>query len=291
MRLIWSSMACALTLLVFASSAPATGEFEPNDTRDTAYGPLEGGTPYTATFDTENDVDWYVFYVKTYSQMDFSATLVKSEHNNSFLVELLNKDGSYVHDFYSGEVNETRHLLYTLNPGRYYLKINGAYRTKDVYRLQIDPASAITANRECGEAIVSREDVDPQLAKVTGEIGKVNEKLAKPNERVASDEASLAALNRKREKFLVKWKRAVHKLARNHRLRGYLRHRRTRSLNASKRSFNRRLNSEKSSVKKKLAKDQEAQAKVLEQRSGLETVEAQNKSALSSAESQIAAHC
>ncbi len=66
-----------LALLMFASSASATGEFEPNDNRDTAYGPLEGGVPYTATIDTENDVDWYVFYVKTYSQMDFSSTLVK----------------------------------------------------------------------------------------------------------------------------------------------------------------------------------------------------------------------
>lgn len=281
-------MACALTLLVCASSASATGEFEPNDSRDTAYGPLEGGVPYTATIDTENDVDWYVFYVKTYSQMDFSITLLKQEEFSDS-VQLLDKDARYVNGFSSGYLNETRHLLLTLNPGRYYLKVDGY--TKDVYRIQIDPASAVTANRECGEAIVSREDVGPQLAKVTGEIGKVNEKLAKPNERVTADEASLAALNKKREKFLLKWKRAMRRLTRNHRLRGYVRRRKMRALQASKRRYNKKLSSEKSSVKKKLVTDQAAQGKGLEQRSGLEAVEAQNKSALSQAESQIAAHC
>jgi hypothetical protein len=287
----WSITACVLALLVFSSSASATGEFEPNDTRETATGPLEGGKTYSATFETENDVDWYLFYVKTYSQMDFSATMTKScGYHAGF--ELRDLDGKPINFFSAGSVNQTNHLLLTLNPGRYYFEvIYDSECPKDTYSFQIDPAAAITPNRECGEAIVSKEAVGPQLAKVAGELSKNSEKLAKPSEEVKADEASLSALDKRWEKFLVGWKSAVRRLTRNHRLRGYVRRQRMRSLLAEKRRTNLRLKAQKDSARRKLASVQAAQAKVLEQRAGLQAVEAQNKTTLSQAEAQIAAHC
>jgi hypothetical protein len=287
----WSITACVLALLVFSSSASATGEFEPNDTRGTATGPLEGGKTYSATFETENDVDWYLFYVKTYSQMDFSATMTKSCGSHAGF-ELRDLDGKPINFFSAGSVNQTNHLLLTLSPGRYYFEVTyDSECPKDTYSFQIDPAAAITPNRECGEAIVSKEAVGPQLAKVAGELSKNSEKLAKPSEEVQADEASLAVLEKHWEKFLVKWNASVRRLARNHRIRGYVKRRKMRSLVASKRKTNLRLKAQEDSAKRKLASARAAQAKVLEQRTSLESVEAQSKSTLSQAETQIAAHC
>jgi hypothetical protein len=284
-----STAICLLALLVFSSSAAATNEFEPNDNRDTAAGPLEGGVPYTATFETDNDVDWYVFYIKTYSQMDFSASQIKSEGGHVSYFYLRDKDGKYMDSFSSGGVNQTNHLLLTMNPGRYYLEVEGA--TKDVYRFQIDPAAAITPSRDCGEAIVSKEDVSPQLVKVTGELSKVSEKLVKPSEEVAAAEARLLAIDGRWEKFLVGWKVSMHRLAARRGISPYARRQRKRSLLATKRSMNLKLKSRKASAKQRLAAAQATQAKVLQQRASLQAVEAQNKTTLSQAEAQIAASC
>lgn len=290
MKFQLSISACVLALLVLSSSAWATGEFEPNDTLSTAAGPLEGGKTYNASFETENDVDWYLFYVKTYSQMDFSATMTKA-CGYSAEIRLYDLDGKFVNSFYAGNLNQTNHLLFTLSPGRYYLEFLYPDCPQDAYSFRVDPAAAITANRECGEAIVSKESVGPQLAKVAGELSKNGEKLVKPTEEVNADEAALAALSKRWEAFLVKWKSAMRKLSRAPRLRGYVRRSRRRSLLATKRRTSLQLKAQKDSLKRRLASAVAAQAKVLEQRASLQAVETQGKSTLSQAEAQIVAHC
>lgn len=293
MRLGLSITAFALSLLVFAPSASATGEFEPNDSRDTAYGPLEGGKSYTATFETENDVDWYIFYVKTYSQMDFTASEVTNCQFHSVVFRLVDKDGKFVESFVAGPVNQVNHMRLTLNPGRYYFEVPNprCENENDVYRFQIDPAASVTSNRECGEAIVSKESVGPTLTKVAGELVKNGERLAKPSKEVKADEGRLASLDKQWEKFLTQWKSAVRRLKHRYGIPGYVRRQKMRSLLASKRRTNLRLKSMKDSAKQDLATDQKAQAKVLEQRAGLQAVESQAKSTQSQAEAQIAAHC
>lgn len=131
----------------------------------------------------------------------------------------------------------------------------------------------------------------PQLAKVAGELTKNSEKLTKPNSEVTADEAHLAALDQRWEKFLTQWKSAVRKLSRRHGIPGYARRQKMRSLLAAKRRTNLRLKSMKDLTKRDLAADQKAQAPLLEQRAGLQAVEAQTKTAKSQAEAQIAAHC
>jgi len=159
--------AMVVLMLSLAAGARAAGEFELNDTRETAYGPLAGATWYTATIETENDVDWYLLYIRTYSQMDFSATMVSGSCG---LVTLYNKDGREIEDFYPGAPNEVRHLLRTLNAGRYYLEVDAC--TNSQYKFRVDPAASITTSRECGEAIVARDAVGPQLAEVNEELAK-----------------------------------------------------------------------------------------------------------------------
>lgn len=242
----------AVMALSLAASAHAVGEYEPNDTRDSAYGPLAGGTPYTGTIETDNDVDWFVFYVKTYSQMDFSATMVKSCSSGSdVLIELYDKDGEYVRYFYSGNLNETNHLLLTMNPGRYYLQVRYPSCTGDRYRFQIDPAPSITTSRECGEAIVARDAIGPLLAdanaKLTANTVKLSEKI-------------LAV--RKANRVFKRLKRR----------RGASRY-------------------EKRYALRRLERAKAARDKVLQERANLATLVAQQQQALAGAEGQIATYC
>jgi len=250
-----AAVVCLLALLVFSASAFAAGEYELNDTRETAYGPLSGGTDYTATFETDNDVDWYLFYVKTYSQLDFSASKVAAGPEGCSGVAhlvLRDKDGKELGEegFYAGRLNEVNHLKLTLAAGRYYFEVHNHGCVGDRYRLRIDPASAITPSRVCGEAIVAKESVGPVLAKLVGELGKNTEALTKANGGVRAAQATLKRLKRR---------------------------------HASR--------SSKQAARRRLVTKQVALAKVLEQRVALQTLGAQYTTQISQAESQIASSC
>lgn len=161
-----------VTLALLPSMAAAAGEFEPNDNRDAASGPLEGGRDYTARFETDNDVDWYVFYVRQYSQMDFSATGAPDCIWALANVELRDLDGKSISGFESGWTGETNHLYLTLNPSRYYLEIRNPSGEciGDPYRFRIEPATAVTPSRECGEAIVAKDALVPLLVKADEDL-------------------------------------------------------------------------------------------------------------------------
>lgn len=176
---------CLLLSLAFAASAQAAKEYEPNDTLETAYGPLAGGTAYTAGLETDNDVDWYVFYIKTYSQMDFSATMLKNVYyRDAVSLSLYDKNGYRVGSeegtgFEAGYINVTNHMYLTMNPGRYYLQVSrNEASTGDRYRFRIDPAASMTTDPLCGEAIVAREEIGPVIAGLNQELAENTERLA-----------------------------------------------------------------------------------------------------------------
>lgn len=291
MKIRWSLSACVLALLAFSPTASATNEFEPNDSRDAATGPLEGGKWYSATFETENDEDWYVFYVKTYSQMDFSATMTKSCLYNAYLT-LRDLDGEYVGDFVAGDVNQTLHLLLTLNPGRYYLEVDYTSACpKDTYKFRIDPAAAITANRDCGEAIVAKDALGPKLAEVNGKLSENGKGLAEVNGAVSEAKTTIAGLNGRWSRFLAKWKAQMLRLNRRPWSSGYAKRRRRAHLVAIKRRTNRRIQAAKAPAKRELAAAKGSRAKVVEERAGLQALKGQHSSELSQAEGTIAVSC
>jgi hypothetical protein len=264
-----------LLTLVFGASAFAVKEYEPNDTRETAAGPLEGGKPYTATFETDNDVDWYVFYIKTYSQMDFTATEVTNCDYHSVYLRLLDKDGKSIESFSAGPVNQVNHLHLTMEPGRYYFEVRnpGCSNENDVYRFQIDPAASITPSHDCGEAIVAKGALAPQVTKVTGELGKNDAALAKAEGAVKSAKDAFFKLKGQLEATLRRLKRTG------------------RATPYRKRRARNRVAGPKRRAIQELAAAKESRAKVLEERAGLQALEAQNAAALSQAEGQIAATC
>jgi hypothetical protein len=269
----------ALVLLILSSSARAAGEYEPNDSRDTSSGPLAGGTWYTASFETDNDVDWYVFYIKTYSQMDFSAGLVSTCSNcvNEPVLTLYDKDGRFIDDFYSGELNEVRHLYLTLTPGRYYFEVNYA-DTGDRYKFRIDPAASITTSRECGEAIVAKEAVVPQLAEVNQDLAKKAEEVAAKATVVHEAKQELGRASNKAQRLRAKVKR-LHRL---HRPGWYV---------SQIRAKLRQARSEVQNAVEELARAQEERQPVWEEKRNLEALAGQRQQEITNAEGQIAAHC
>ncbi len=204
MRIVGVASVLCLLSLALSASAHAAQEYEPNDSRETAYGPLAGATSYTATFETDNDVDWYVFYIRTYSQMDFSASLVGSASCGPTHFELRDKDGESITVFHAGDDNEIDHLLRTLTAGRYYFEVQNEGCTGDRYQLRMDPAAAITTSRNCGEAIVARDAVGPQLTALGVKRAKNGEALARATAAVKS---AKAALRRAVSHHASRWRR------------------------------------------------------------------------------------
>lgn len=265
---------CLLAALSYVPAAQAAGEYEPNDTREAAYGPLAGGTDYTATFETDNDVDWYVFYIKTYSQMDFSATHVKENtQDNCYAgIELLDKDGKEIDSFSPGPVNQVFHLRLTMNPGRYYLAVGGC--TGDRYRFRIDPAASITTSRECGEAIVAKDAVAPLLATVNEDLAKNGEALATTAQAVHEAKRQLRRASKKAQRLKKRLKQ-IKQPGKRRRVRSKLRQ--TRSAVRSARS--------------QLDEAKAERRPVWKERHDLEAIAGQHQQAIISAEGQMATYC
>lgn len=270
--------AVALLLLTLGASARAAGEYELNDSRETAYGPLAGGTWYTAGIETINDVDWYVFYIKTYSQVEFSATAAAGDSSYSYfyIYDRDGKDfGTFEEDFTAPNEEEDR-LALTMAPGRYYLEATGGKGAR--YKFRIDPASAITTSRECGEAIVAKDLVSPQLADVNQELAKKAEELAVKATAVHEAKKDLGHASKKAKRLRAKVKR-LHRL---HRSGWYLNRTRAKL---------RQVRGEVQRATEELERAKEERKPVWEEKRNLEAIAGQHQQEIADAEGQIAAHC
>jgi hypothetical protein len=264
----------------------AAAVYEPNDSRESAHGPLAGGTWYSAKIDTVNDVDWYLFYVKTYSQIEFSATTTAKESAASYFT-LYDRDGKTFtgccgSDFYASE-EEIDRLPLTMNPGRYYLEVDGGLNAS--YKFRIDPATSITTSRECGEAIVAKDLVGPQLAVVTGDLAKNAELLAVRAATVHEAKADLRPAS-------MKVKRLRAKVSRLQQLRRTSA--KPRRISAKLRNTSGKLRQARSEVRSAVEdvnQANEARQPVWQEKVNLEAILAQHRQQIANADGTIAAHC
>lgn len=277
-----------LSLLMLSASAHAAAQYEPNDSRETAHGPLAGDTWYSAKIDTVNDVDWYLFYVKTYSQIEFSATATAKESPSTSFY-LYDRDGEEVDsdccgsDFYAYP-EFTDRLPLTMSPGRYYIKAQG-YDVGASYKFRIDPAASLTTSRECGEAIVAKDLVGPQLADVDQELAKNAETLATRAAAVHAAKADLRPASSRVKRLRGKVKR-LRKLRR-----AGVRPRRTRAKLARTSARLRLARSEVRGAVEDVNEAKEARRPVWQERVNLEAVAGQRRQEIANADAQIAAHC
>jgi hypothetical protein len=280
--LTFCSVLCGvvLALLTVGVSAWAASEYEPNDSRETAYGPLAGGTWYTAGIDTVNDYDWYLFYVKTYSQIEFQATAAANSSGSSYFY-LYGRDGEDISTGCCGapllaDDEEVDRLPLTMTPGRYYLRVGGSQGAR--YKFRIDPVASITTSRECGEAIVAKDLVAPQLADVNQDLAENAEKLATRVTAVHEAKKELRQASEKAQRLRAKVKR----LRRQGRAGGYLRQTSAKL---------RQVRSEVLRATEGLDRAKEERQPYWEEKVKLETLVGQRQGELAGAEGQIAAHC
>lgn len=109
-----------------APVANALGEFEPNDSRQTAAGPLVSLQTYSATMETENDLDYFKFYVADRSaQTSFLAIKNSGDGFDSMNMELVDSGGMVLQRAFAfGRQGTTGEILYSVGPGKYFLRFS-----------------------------------------------------------------------------------------------------------------------------------------------------------------------
>jgi hypothetical protein len=168
---------CVVALaLIQAQAASAVGEYEPNNSRSQAFGPLAGGTQYHATLESADDVDWYQFYVLRPTQLDVSGQ-VTSSITPEFCTPRI-----FVYNDAGQVLNETniafgqeRHLpARAERAGRYFVKVQTrpAGCEGDTYFIRINPADALTASEQCGQAVVRQEDAERDVKKLKRKVAR-----------------------------------------------------------------------------------------------------------------------
>ncbi|HEX5989375.1 MAG TPA: hypothetical protein VFY75_04085 [Solirubrobacterales bacterium] len=118
----------ALLMLFAADRASAQPPFEPNDSLLTAAGPLANNTTYTAADETENDVDYFYFYVTTPStaQLTFTLTNLGGGFSEPYVWGEITES----HGYEIAELESVRAANYdttsiSLEAGKYYFRVQG----------------------------------------------------------------------------------------------------------------------------------------------------------------------
>ena len=138
------AVCAAVAALVGATTASASGPYEPNDTLAQAEGPLVGGQTYTAVIENETDVDWYYFYVNGQRQMNIALTAVSSGCSGRSQY-LYDADGKSLGSFggHLGSSGTTNHMRFTsAGAALYFLKIDNWADCR--YSIRVTPADAVS---------------------------------------------------------------------------------------------------------------------------------------------------
>jgi hypothetical protein len=134
-------IAAALVALLIGAPA-ASADVEPNNGIVQPEGPIAGGVAYTGALASDNDDDWYVFYVASQTQLDISFTTPGSSSCSTYAT-FRDSDGDDI-DYASASPNATDHVLYTTPVGvhRYFLVVDSGCAGA-TYSFSLDPAAAI----------------------------------------------------------------------------------------------------------------------------------------------------
>lgn len=123
---------------------------EPNESQDQAQGPLRGGVNYAGASDTDNDEDWFVFYLTPgVHQMDLSVTAPAricgyyDDQDDQPSIQLVGTDTGFYDDSASASPDTFDHINASLSgPGPYYLSAKGGCLGGQ-WQLRLEPADAL----------------------------------------------------------------------------------------------------------------------------------------------------
>jgi hypothetical protein len=118
---------------------------EPNEASSQAIGPLVGGIDYEGVQGTDNDQDWFYFYVTGPRALNITSTSRDGCDGSLYLYGEDSDYGSLASSF--PDLNTVDHMTYTAPAGtsRLYLQA-GCDNTGDHYQFRIEPADAIVAS-------------------------------------------------------------------------------------------------------------------------------------------------
>jgi hypothetical protein len=138
-RRIVAIASLALAMGVWASAAMAEPPYEPNDNILTAAGPLGINQTYTAALETENDRDYYYFYVTGPTTAQVSITLTNlggAVHEAGVIGYIDNSEGSEITNISSALASPGQYgsKSVSLEPGKYFVQIENDDAYGDSYK-------------------------------------------------------------------------------------------------------------------------------------------------------------
>jgi hypothetical protein len=203
----WSLLACLAIAGVACASASAQPPYEPNDSLLTGYGPLANNSTYTATLETQNDVDYFYFYVTTTSSAQLTFTVTNlgggvSPYTEVFAA-LTDSHGNNI-DYLANDVEAADYSTksVTLEAGKYYIRVENDNSYGESYKIVTSGTdgafgeySAIQA--QCAAATAPVATYQSQLATAEANRRKAEARL----NSVLSHHSSRRARRRARAKL------------------------------------------------------------------------------------------
>ena len=163
----------ALLLLAGAEGARAYAPYEPNDTLQTATGPLTPNSSYWAVVDSTNDRDIYSFYVTSREEAEVTVSLINQGGGQGLsdvdarlldttITPITGSGLSYVQD------GETGSMTVPLPPGKYFVEVSSSIGYGDSYGLLTGGGSGAFGNYRtiayrCGSATAAAKSAERGL--------------------------------------------------------------------------------------------------------------------------------
>ena len=113
----------------------AQDNYEPNDTRTTAYGPIASGTNYDSYIYTSSDVDYYYFDIANTGTISVTLGNLAGDYD----LYLYNSAGTQLKSSINGSTTNESITYIATSTGRYYVRVigyNGVYSTTKAYALK-----------------------------------------------------------------------------------------------------------------------------------------------------------
>lgn len=206
-QLLLLALTSIAALALTTGTADAQPPYEPNDSLLTGFGPLANNSTYTAALETENDVDFYYFYVTTPSTAQLTFTLTNLGGGEPYAElegDVTDSHGDWVATIGSYiEPSDYATASVSLTAGKYYVEVDPEFSGEygESYRLTTSgtdgafgPYAAIAAN--CAAATAPVTTYQAQLA-----VAQARLKQAKARLRVAENSRSRRVRRKARAKY------------------------------------------------------------------------------------------
>jgi hypothetical protein len=172
-----------LALCLIPPAAMASGELEPNDSFETATGPLAAGATYAGVLENDADVDTYFFYV-TRPSSDVEFTITDPTIDGGGIYVELDDAQEVGIDNVDVPAEDFDTLSLTLDPGKYYLSVE----TEEFE--QFNEAYAITTSGTGAGSFSSQAQAQAQCKTATAATAKAQATLDKAKRRLKQAQKS-----------------------------------------------------------------------------------------------------